>query len=249
MGSTFSHEELYYKINKNNVKDYYSIYDDKIKFAENDTINPYDILLGDKEKVKEYNYDLCIANNIEDMYTKIGNYKLKLSIIENSIIQIKLQLSCLGKCKDHDFIFTNRNNKDILIKKFKFTENQCEFYIQKSKQWDKLNFSLLVDEANYENLSKIINDLYFQIEKFKLPNYKQILQDWDEYKNDIFIKYKCININTKLDDDYVNFLSDLGIQNKRDWYVWLKKNHPDKNNDTSDDLCSKVINYGKILFK
>lgn len=44
------------------------------------------------------------------------------------------------------------------------------------------------------------------------------------------------------------YLKQYGIQTKRQWKVWLVRNHPDKNPDIAPDLVTEIIAVGKRLY-
>ena len=51
-----------------------------------------------------------------------------------------------------------------------------------------------------------------------------------------------------LSGEHKSLLDEYNIKTKKDWRLWLIKNHPDKNPNTTNDLVQKIIEAGQLKF-
>ena len=252
MGNYASHEKLYYKINDSGLKEYYDIYNDQkinISLMPDATI----------ALIKQLPDDVNKAKQTVELYNKINS---NLEIIKQSTSKYNNYQILLSEYKDKDkpdnYYYKNQNNKKIFY--FKLTNQIIALDNKKFKnkisQLDRDNLQkienlsdfIAIEEYIIETRSKENNRLLSKIKNFGIADYQTVLLNWQSYINNIPNQRSYID-NILNDTNYCkDFLDSLYIYSKKDWKMWLLLNHPDKNPNTNKEICSKVIEYGNILY-
>ena len=114
----------------------------------------------------------------------------------------------------------------------------------------RLKFDLEIEEGKRDMIPEYIKQLHVKINIKNMPNYEKILRDEEDRIEEIFKKYKCYIPSNENDDkdEYLKFLKSLNITTKNEWRKWLLKNHSDKNQDSNEELCKKVITAGNLIY-
>lgn len=186
-----------------------------------------------------YSYEECYYRNDskkrKTFYCIYNDKEINSSTI-NNINLVREYDERLPKAKVIKRLYEELENIPKKRSQFDYTINNSEDH-----------FDILLAEAQLELLDTRIRGIKNQIKKINLPDYIQILQDWEDEITRIMNKYREKSQDTTIleKSQGMTILEKYNIITKKDW---LRKNHPDKNPNTDLNLCKEIINAGNLKF-
>lgn len=232
--------EFYFKLGKNKRKTFYLVRDNSIVPKKNidstiiDKIKEFQFKIDHLKKNEEY---IKLKDQLKKMYEREKEMNRQLIIKEQQLKDYKQKMS------------SHKQKIENTLKKKKELEEEIDFdEVKRYKDNMKTKQKEYDDEVKrkYGNFRNFFNEKYAQYnqQNSQNSNNQQNSQNTNNQNN-------TDNQNNTKNQNNANMnielLKKYGINNKKDWKMWLVKNHPDKSPDTDQELVKSIITAGRKL--
>lgn len=213
--------------------DYY--FEEFLNFNSSDDPRDYYFVL-DKKGTKRY-------------FSRITGKQVAKNIIKKEILS-KIEIYALpvdkGRLIDKKR-FLEEKIKDLQKELYKINEqlNQPDIDPQEEFRKEELkNKEARERHAKRKKQSEKFFDSFFN----KKRKTEQSSNKKEQTKQEQYGSHQQQNKKTEKGKDEPakkSYFQQYNITTKKEWYAWLKRNHPDKNTQVDLDICQKVIAEGK----